>query len=200
MNQDLRIFCGKRTIARRGFVESKFVDDFSIVANVHGSKRCILIWPGGNKYEVMEDDTNGFVVDLENRKCTCRSWDLIGIPCKHAVTAPQNVNDNEEQVLVTEASNPPTTTEEQQLALVQQLALAQQPSKRVKLPIRRSSSSKVAQTPPLDGTLLSEATLVPSEGDIQTHIQHPKKNAKTPTKRQKQKAEFSTSYANMHFR
>ncbi|GKV02681.1 hypothetical protein SLEP1_g15079 [Rubroshorea leprosula] len=88
------------------------------------------------------------------------------------VEAPQNVNGNEGQVLVTEASNPLATTEEQQLTLVQQLtpvqqlALVQQPSKRVKLPIKRSSSSKVAQTPPLDGTLSSEATLVPREATL----------------------------------
>ncbi|GKV53161.1 hypothetical protein SLEP1_g59699, partial [Rubroshorea leprosula] len=232
----------KRIVARRGLVESKFVDDFGpriwekIVANVHGSKR---------------------------------SWDVIGIPCKHVVTVinatKQKVNDyvakcyKKEAFLASyqfevptiegmsqwkktgmpliqppltrkmpgrpkkkrvleewEASNAPANTEEQvpnsatiqqpvqqpiqqptpiqqpvqQLTPVQQLALVEQPSKRVKLPIIRSLSSKVAQTPLLDGTLSSEATLVPSERDTQTLIQHPKKNAKTPAKRQKQKTSF----------
>ncbi|GKV07173.1 hypothetical protein SLEP1_g18974 [Rubroshorea leprosula] len=190
-----------KTVARRGFIESEFVDDFGpkiwekIVANVHVSKRCRLIWPGGNNYEVMEDGTNGFVVDLENRKCTCKSRDLIRIPCKHAVTV---INATKQKVedYVAESSNPLANTKEQvpnsttvqqpvqqpiqqlipiqqpvqQLPPVQQLALVQQPSKRDKLPIRRSSSSKVAQTPPLDGTLSSEATLVPSGGDTQTPI------------------------------
>ncbi|XVF15098.1 hypothetical protein REPUB_Repub09cG0120000 [Reevesia pubescens] len=26
-----------------------------------------------------------FVVDLNGKKCTCRSWDLTGIPCPHAI-------------------------------------------------------------------------------------------------------------------
>lgn len=29
--------------------------------------------------------TNNWVVDVLNRKCSCRKWDLIGIPCKHAI-------------------------------------------------------------------------------------------------------------------
>ena len=27
------------------------------------------------------------VVDLVNKTCSCKSWDLNGIPCKHAITA-----------------------------------------------------------------------------------------------------------------
>ena len=38
----------------------------------------------GGKFEVhFEDDK--FVVNLRDHTCTCRAWDLTGIPCVHAV-------------------------------------------------------------------------------------------------------------------
>lgn len=27
----------------------------------------------------------GYIVDIENKKCTCTEWDLSGIPCCHAI-------------------------------------------------------------------------------------------------------------------
>ena len=42
--------------------------------------------PSGRfKYEV-DNDYGGHVVDLTKKECTCRIWDLTGIPCKHRVT------------------------------------------------------------------------------------------------------------------
>ncbi|KAL8472249.1 hypothetical protein ACS0TY_029459 [Phlomoides rotata] len=32
-------------------------------------------------------DGSQFAIDLEGRKCSCRSWGLSGIPCKHAISA-----------------------------------------------------------------------------------------------------------------
>ena len=29
------------------------------------------------------------VVDLDKRKCTCRKWEFLGIPCSHALAAMQ---------------------------------------------------------------------------------------------------------------
>ncbi|XP_074343263.1 uncharacterized protein LOC141682465 [Apium graveolens] len=46
---------------------------------------CAVSWSGATKYLVT--CTNGgheLVVDLHNRTCTCRKWDLTGIPCYHA--------------------------------------------------------------------------------------------------------------------
>lgn len=37
--------------------------------------------------------TNLWAVDLLNRKCSCRKWDLTEIPCKHAITAIWAKND-----------------------------------------------------------------------------------------------------------
>ncbi|XP_070030916.1 uncharacterized protein [Nicotiana tomentosiformis] len=37
-------------------------------------------------YEITESDDRQFV-DLEHKKCTCRLWQLSGIPCPHAIKA-----------------------------------------------------------------------------------------------------------------
>ncbi|KAK5819438.1 hypothetical protein PVK06_024438 [Gossypium arboreum] len=50
------------------------------------------IWPiyaGNEKYEVDCGLGNKHVVDLLNSSCSCRKWDLSGIPCKHVVSCMQ---------------------------------------------------------------------------------------------------------------
>ncbi|GKU87071.1 hypothetical protein SLEP1_g1521 [Rubroshorea leprosula] len=89
MLEDLRMMCGRRTVARRTFVDEKFVGDFGpkiwekIIASREGSKRCRVLWPG---YEVEEEDKGKFIVDMNRRTCTCRCWNMTGIPCKHVVS------------------------------------------------------------------------------------------------------------------
>ncbi|GKV49409.1 hypothetical protein SLEP1_g56160 [Rubroshorea leprosula] len=93
LHQDLRAFCGQRTVARREFGDRKFVDDFGprtwekLVANTRGSRRCKFLWPGSNYYEVQENGADVYMVNVDERKCTCKEWDLIGIPCRHAMVA-----------------------------------------------------------------------------------------------------------------
>lgn len=41
---------------------------------------------GRLKYEV-DDGNYKSVVDLDAKTCSCRKWDISGIPCKHAVSA-----------------------------------------------------------------------------------------------------------------
>ncbi|XP_075099540.1 uncharacterized protein LOC142176311 [Nicotiana tabacum] len=41
---------------------------------------------GQNDYEVTEG-SDKHCVNLVVKKCTCRSWDLTGIPCPHAIRA-----------------------------------------------------------------------------------------------------------------
>lgn len=43
-------------------------------------------WSGGSKFEVLDSKVK-HVVDLHDMSCTCRKWDLTGIPCKHGVSA-----------------------------------------------------------------------------------------------------------------
>ena len=44
-----------------------------------------VIWNGGCKYQVNGPWLDQCVVDVREKVCSCRRWELIGIPCKHAV-------------------------------------------------------------------------------------------------------------------
>ncbi|XP_019198890.1 PREDICTED: uncharacterized protein LOC109192644 [Ipomoea nil] len=46
------------------------------------------------KFEVQHLYGDQQEVDLENKKCSCRKWDLTGLPCKHAVCAIWKKNGN----------------------------------------------------------------------------------------------------------
>ncbi|XP_004305302.1 PREDICTED: uncharacterized protein LOC101297363 [Fragaria vesca subsp. vesca] len=48
---------------------------------------CTLTFNGGDRFEVETIQGTKNVVDLRLRTCSCRRWDLTGIPCKHAVSA-----------------------------------------------------------------------------------------------------------------
>nr|GMD45462.1 uncharacterized protein LOC109174707 [Ipomoea batatas] len=40
-----------------------------------------------NIYQVDDENFKAYMVDLMNRNCSCRRWDLTGIPCSHAIAA-----------------------------------------------------------------------------------------------------------------
>nr|GMD14482.1 uncharacterized protein LOC109174707 [Ipomoea batatas] len=40
-----------------------------------------------NIYQVDDENFKAYRVDLMNRNCSCRRWDLTGIPCSHAIAA-----------------------------------------------------------------------------------------------------------------
>lgn len=61
---------------------------------VEKSAGCIPEW-SGNKYGVTTTvGGHVLVVDLKNRTCECRKWDLTGIPCFHAVAYIFNQQEN----------------------------------------------------------------------------------------------------------
>nr|GLL29720.1 uncharacterized protein LOC109163527 [Ipomoea trifida] len=43
-------------------------------------------WKVNDRYEIKKG-RNQLKVKVENRSCSCRSWDLSGIPCAHAICA-----------------------------------------------------------------------------------------------------------------
>ncbi|XP_063941448.1 uncharacterized protein LOC135149622 [Daucus carota subsp. sativus] len=46
---------------------------------------CVVTWSGGTSYSVTcIDGGHELVVDLARKSCTCRKWELTGIPCYHA--------------------------------------------------------------------------------------------------------------------
>ncbi|GLT36395.1 hypothetical protein SLA2020_107770 [Shorea laevis] len=93
LHQDLRTFCGQRTVGKREFGIRKFIDDFGLrtweklVANTRGSRRCKFLWSGSNCYKVQENGQDVYMVNVDDKKCTCRDWDFTGIPCRYAIVA-----------------------------------------------------------------------------------------------------------------
>lgn len=51
---------------------------------------CIPIKADNKHYQISCFDGSQFCVDLEEMSCTCRRWQLSGIPCKHAISAIYN--------------------------------------------------------------------------------------------------------------
>ncbi|WVZ54245.1 hypothetical protein U9M48_005070 [Paspalum notatum var. saurae] len=48
--------------------------------------KCSAIWNGKDCFEVKEFDKR-YKVDIGKRTCSCRYWQLAGIPCAHAITS-----------------------------------------------------------------------------------------------------------------
>lgn len=53
-----------------------------------------MIWNGGVKYQVTGAWGDQCVVNVQDKVCTCRKWELTGIPCRHAVAACWNMGLN----------------------------------------------------------------------------------------------------------
>ncbi|XP_028070557.1 uncharacterized protein LOC114273018 [Camellia sinensis] len=45
------------------------------------------MWVRGLRYQINYFNGQQFVVDLGDSTCSCRKWDLTGIPCCHAISA-----------------------------------------------------------------------------------------------------------------
>ena len=45
----------------------------------------LAFWTGCTKFEV-KNGLESFTVDLEKKRCSCRKWDITGIPCCHAIS------------------------------------------------------------------------------------------------------------------
>lgn len=89
MLEEIRRTVMKRTIRMQKLAE-KFKGEFGskiwekIEANKAASSNCHIRAQGALQYE-FEERKDNFVVDVSRHTCTCRVWDLTGIPCKHAI-------------------------------------------------------------------------------------------------------------------
>ena len=50
-----------------------------------GSGKWLACWAGHTKFEV-KNGVNSFIVDLVEYKCSCRKWEITGIPCCHVIS------------------------------------------------------------------------------------------------------------------
>ena len=58
--------------------------DQHIKDRVLASQRCVVHPIDFNRFKV-QDQWKGAIVDLEQRSCSCREWDLDELPCTHAM-------------------------------------------------------------------------------------------------------------------
>ncbi|CAM8878345.1 unnamed protein product [Rhodiola kirilowii] len=62
--------------------------------NKRDSMHCNVYYGGGPAMEVEHTTQGTFVSNLALRSCTCRIWDLTGIPCSHACAAIRHMRGN----------------------------------------------------------------------------------------------------------
>ncbi|KAL0394980.1 UNVERIFIED_CONTAM: hypothetical protein Slati_4464200 [Sesamum latifolium] len=55
--------------------------------NLKKAADCIPVKSNDIHYEIQYFDGARYTVDLKEKTCSCRSWDLTGIPCNHAMSA-----------------------------------------------------------------------------------------------------------------
>ncbi|XP_019197083.1 PREDICTED: uncharacterized protein LOC109190938 [Ipomoea nil] len=60
----------------------KKIDDIELLAGGLNGYQCSPML-----FEILGTQSGQFTVDLGRRACSCRKWDLTGIPCQHAVCA-----------------------------------------------------------------------------------------------------------------
>ncbi|XP_010424109.1 PREDICTED: uncharacterized protein LOC104709150 [Camelina sativa] len=84
-------------VANRSIIAEKEAAKFTKKARKELEKSCeeaqycALISSTGGEYEIVEFGI-GYTLNLNNRECACRKWDLTGIPCRHAVCAIRELN------------------------------------------------------------------------------------------------------------
>ncbi|XP_023733098.1 uncharacterized protein LOC111880918 [Lactuca sativa] len=66
--------------------------------NVNWASQYIVRWNGSDKYQVQGPWQDQHVVDMVERVCSCRKWELTGLPCKHVIAVLNDKADNREEV------------------------------------------------------------------------------------------------------
>ena len=58
------------------------------------SSKYRVTWNGGQKYQVNGPWGEQCVMDISSKTCSCRRWELTGMPCKHAVATINDMGNN----------------------------------------------------------------------------------------------------------
>nr|KAJ0221265.1 hypothetical protein LSAT_V11C200084130 [Lactuca sativa] len=66
--------------------------------NEAAATQYIVEWCGDEKYQVKGPWNDQHVVDMHERVCNCRKWELTGIPCRHVISVLYNKADHGECV------------------------------------------------------------------------------------------------------
>ncbi|GKU94372.1 hypothetical protein SLEP1_g7874 [Rubroshorea leprosula] len=97
--EDLRWKCSKRIIANQAFVDKSFVGEFGpkfwekIEQHRAAMSGCYMLPKALVEYEIKERN-DSFLVNVCDHTCTCRVWQLNGIPCRHAMLSIQHREEN----------------------------------------------------------------------------------------------------------
>ncbi|KAK4386084.1 hypothetical protein Sango_2479000 [Sesamum angolense] len=59
----------------------------NVEKNIDKAADCIPIKSDDWNYEISSYDGSRYIVNLQQHTCTCRKWDLTGIPCNHGMSA-----------------------------------------------------------------------------------------------------------------
>ncbi|GJS21174.1 putative RNA-directed DNA polymerase, eukaryota, reverse transcriptase zinc-binding domain protein [Tanacetum coccineum] len=62
-----------------------------------------VLWNGRIKYQVSGPYEDQCVVDIKEKNCSCRKWELTGMPCKHAVSVINEITITNADVRVPES-------------------------------------------------------------------------------------------------
>ena len=91
MLDDIRIAALYRLAVNKASVD-KWIADWSpecmdiFQENSEVACGCSVLFNGASGYEI-SDGPDRHTVFLDKKLCTCRAWDLTGIPCSHAICA-----------------------------------------------------------------------------------------------------------------
>ncbi|KAG8366649.1 hypothetical protein BUALT_Bualt17G0101600 [Buddleja alternifolia] len=92
MLERIRIYIQKRLQVRRELTD-KWNDAIcpkiqtTLEKLKNDTRSCMARYVGGTKFEVKDMYQGQYAVDIGLRTCSCRRWDLCGIPCIHGVSA-----------------------------------------------------------------------------------------------------------------
>ncbi|GJS83990.1 ATP-dependent (S)-NAD(P)H-hydrate dehydratase isoform X3 [Tanacetum coccineum] len=58
------------------------------------ASKCIVDWNGSDLFQVKGPYQDQCVVNLTQKTCSCRKWEISGIPCKHVIATIHDMTDN----------------------------------------------------------------------------------------------------------
>ncbi|GKB65532.1 60S ribosomal protein L34 [Tanacetum coccineum] len=91
MLEEIRVYLMQRLYSMHNLA-SNLIDNITPsirkeIKPLKKAQRFWIVYPcGNNEYEIRNGDTS-YGVNIENRTCACKWWDLSGVPCVHSVAA-----------------------------------------------------------------------------------------------------------------